>query len=248
MSTEVHQAAETVTTSNELDLLFGPLFDEYLNGENQVVLKSSAVDSTSCIAFDKRQQLPDSTSSTSTLATSVTADGNFDFPTLDSAGSYVMQGAPFTQWTIPSIPVGGSISPEGFLLSVLLLVVIIVTVVVVIVILIVVVDDVSLILKLSFVIIGVPVALRGYGMIHNDGDGDNDAYDDDRDDDERDISWYYEIIRLEMAFKDHLIVVSVTSYGLPQYLFIDWRNPLGAIGIRVFLLALIASYVKFVIA
>ncbi|GJR43879.1 hypothetical protein Tco_1311982 [Tanacetum coccineum] len=76
-------------------------------------------------------------------------------PTLDSAGSYVMQGAPFIQGTIPSIPVGGSISPEGFLLPVMLLVVIIVTVVVVIVILIVVVvDDVSLILKLSFVIIG----------------------------------------------------------------------------------------------
>ncbi|GKF25849.1 hypothetical protein Tco_0081743, partial [Tanacetum coccineum] len=26
-----------------------------------------------------------------------------------------------------------------------------------------------------------------YGMIYNDGDGDNDAYDDDRDDDEREI-------------------------------------------------------------
>ncbi|GJZ16397.1 hypothetical protein Tco_0552074 [Tanacetum coccineum] len=70
--------------------------------------------------------------------------------TLDSARTYVMQGAPFTQGTIPSIPIGSSISPEGFLLLVLLLVVIIVTVVIVIVILIVVVDDVSLILKLSF--------------------------------------------------------------------------------------------------
>ncbi|GJS78811.1 retrovirus-related pol polyprotein from transposon TNT 1-94 [Tanacetum coccineum] len=70
--------------------------------------------------------------------------------TLDSARTYVMQGAPFTQRTIPSIPIGSSISPEGFLLLVLLLVVIIVTVVIVIVILIVVVDDVSLILKLSF--------------------------------------------------------------------------------------------------
>ncbi|GJU93958.1 hypothetical protein Tco_1318714, partial [Tanacetum coccineum] len=75
-STEVHQAAETVTTSNELDLLFGPLFDEYFNGENQVVLKSSAVTTTD--ASNKRQQQPDSTSSTSTLATTVTADGNFD--------------------------------------------------------------------------------------------------------------------------------------------------------------------------
>ncbi|GJV94545.1 hypothetical protein Tco_1546122 [Tanacetum coccineum] len=76
MSTEVHQAAETVTTSNELDLLFGHLFNEYFNGVNQVVLKSSAVTTTD--ASDKRQQQPDSTSSTSTLATSVTADGNFD--------------------------------------------------------------------------------------------------------------------------------------------------------------------------
>ncbi|GKC08446.1 hypothetical protein Tco_1000056 [Tanacetum coccineum] len=36
---------------------------------------------------------------------------------------------------------------------------------------------------------------RGYSMIHNDGDGDNDAYDDDRGDDEREISWYYETTR-----------------------------------------------------
>ncbi|GJV78796.1 hypothetical protein Tco_1514666 [Tanacetum coccineum] len=63
------------TTSNELDLLFGPLFDEYFNGENQVVLKSSAVTTTD--ASNKRQQQPDSTSSTSTLASTVTANGNF---------------------------------------------------------------------------------------------------------------------------------------------------------------------------
>ncbi|GJR69744.1 hypothetical protein Tco_0015809 [Tanacetum coccineum] len=69
-------AAETVTTSNELDLLFGPLFDEYFNGENQVVLKSFAVTTTD--ASNIRQQQPDSTSSTSTLATTVTANGNFD--------------------------------------------------------------------------------------------------------------------------------------------------------------------------
>ncbi|GJU21201.1 hypothetical protein Tco_1154543 [Tanacetum coccineum] len=75
VSTDVHQAVKTVTTSNELDLLFGPLFDEYFNGENQVVLKSSAVTTTD--ASNKRQQ-PDSTSSTSTLATTVTANGNFD--------------------------------------------------------------------------------------------------------------------------------------------------------------------------
>ncbi|GJU08506.1 hypothetical protein Tco_0870971 [Tanacetum coccineum] len=62
--------------SNDLDLLFDPLFDEYFNGENQVVLKSSAVTTTD--ASNKRQQQPDSTSSTSTLATTVTANGNFD--------------------------------------------------------------------------------------------------------------------------------------------------------------------------
>ncbi|GJV83066.1 hypothetical protein Tco_1522964 [Tanacetum coccineum] len=76
MSIEVHQAAETVTTSNELDLLFGPLFDEYLNGEIQVVSKSPAVTTTD--ASNKRQQQPISSSSTSTLATTVIANGNFD--------------------------------------------------------------------------------------------------------------------------------------------------------------------------
>nr|GFB59235.1 hypothetical protein [Tanacetum cinerariifolium] len=39
----VSRAAETVTTSNELDLLFSPMFDELLNGSSQVVSKSSAV-------------------------------------------------------------------------------------------------------------------------------------------------------------------------------------------------------------
>ncbi|GKF26018.1 hypothetical protein Tco_0081912, partial [Tanacetum coccineum] len=102
--------------------------------------------------------------------------------TLDSARSYVMQGASFTQGTIPSIPIGGSISSKGFLLPILLLVVIIVTVVIVAVILVVVVVaivgvvivvtiigvvvvvtiigvfvviGVSAIIKFSFVIIGV---------------------------------------------------------------------------------------------
>ncbi|GKB65195.1 hypothetical protein Tco_0921381 [Tanacetum coccineum] len=60
----------------ELESLFGPLFDEYFNGENQVVSKSSAV--TTADVSDKRQQQSDSTSSTSTLATTITADGNFD--------------------------------------------------------------------------------------------------------------------------------------------------------------------------
>ncbi|GKC40939.1 hypothetical protein Tco_1053323, partial [Tanacetum coccineum] len=65
-----------MTSMIELESIFGPLFDEYFNGENQVVSKSSVV--TTADASDKRQQQPDSTSSTSTLATTVTADGNFD--------------------------------------------------------------------------------------------------------------------------------------------------------------------------
>ncbi|GJV46182.1 retrovirus-related pol polyprotein from transposon TNT 1-94 [Tanacetum coccineum] len=39
----VPQAAETVTTSNDLDLLFSPMFDELLNGTTSVVSKSFAV-------------------------------------------------------------------------------------------------------------------------------------------------------------------------------------------------------------
>nr|GEV24169.1 hypothetical protein [Tanacetum cinerariifolium] len=48
----------------------------YSNGENQVVSKSFAV--TTADASDKRQQQQDSTSSTLTLATTITADENFD--------------------------------------------------------------------------------------------------------------------------------------------------------------------------
>ncbi|GJY65625.1 hypothetical protein Tco_0467863 [Tanacetum coccineum] len=75
-------------------------------------------------------------------------------------------GAPFTQGTIPSISIGDSISPEGFLPSILLLMVIIVTVVVIVILIVVVVDDVSLILKLSFVIIGFLHIIMPYYLIH----------------------------------------------------------------------------------
>ncbi|GKA53159.1 hypothetical protein Tco_0746474 [Tanacetum coccineum] len=60
----------------KLESLFDPLFDEYFNEENQVILKSSSV--ITADAPDKRQQQRDSTSFTSTLATTVTANGNFD--------------------------------------------------------------------------------------------------------------------------------------------------------------------------
>ncbi|GJY42707.1 retrovirus-related pol polyprotein from transposon TNT 1-94 [Tanacetum coccineum] len=50
----VPRAVETVTTSNELDLLFSLVFDELLNGTTQVVSKSSAV--TTSDAPNQRQQ------------------------------------------------------------------------------------------------------------------------------------------------------------------------------------------------
>nr|GFC58356.1 putative ribonuclease H-like domain-containing protein [Tanacetum cinerariifolium] len=39
----VSHGDKTVTTSNELDLLFSPMFDEFLNGSSKDVFKSSAV-------------------------------------------------------------------------------------------------------------------------------------------------------------------------------------------------------------
>nr|GEW02491.1 hypothetical protein [Tanacetum cinerariifolium] len=88
--------------------------------------------------------------------------------TLDNARSYVMQGASFTQGLIFSIPIGGSISPEGFVPSIMLLVVIIVTVVIVVVILVVVVvgGDVSYILKRLFMIIGFLRRIMFYYLLH----------------------------------------------------------------------------------
>nr|GFC04558.1 hypothetical protein [Tanacetum cinerariifolium] len=50
----VTQAEKIVTTSNEMDLLFSPMFDELLNGSYKVVPKSSAV--TTADALNQRQQ------------------------------------------------------------------------------------------------------------------------------------------------------------------------------------------------
>nr|GEZ86584.1 integrase, catalytic region, zinc finger, CCHC-type, peptidase aspartic, catalytic [Tanacetum cinerariifolium] len=49
----VPQADRTVTTSNELDLLFSPMFDELLNGSSKVVSKSSVI--CSADAHNQRQ-------------------------------------------------------------------------------------------------------------------------------------------------------------------------------------------------
>ncbi|GJW39499.1 hypothetical protein Tco_0065344 [Tanacetum coccineum] len=120
--------------------------------------------------------------------------------TLDSANSYVMQGASCTQRAV-SMVLFGRISPNSFLSSMLLLVGVIVVVFEIVV----VGGGVSSIFKLSFVIVdsfscywssacpGVLVSIvsichvsslcfqRHYGMIHEDGDNDtNDGHDDGR--------------------------------------------------------------------
>nr|GFC52629.1 Gag-Pol polyprotein [Tanacetum cinerariifolium] len=51
----VSQGDKTGTTSNELDMLFSPMFDELLNGSSKVMSKSSAVSAVN--ATNERQQL-----------------------------------------------------------------------------------------------------------------------------------------------------------------------------------------------
>nr|GEU48995.1 hypothetical protein [Tanacetum cinerariifolium] len=80
----VTQADKTITTSNELDLLFSLMFDELLNGSSHVVSKSSAV--TTANAHNQRQQqnttslnnqtTPDPTCQVPTQAPTVTSNEN----------------------------------------------------------------------------------------------------------------------------------------------------------------------------
>ncbi|GKD53897.1 retrovirus-related pol polyprotein from transposon TNT 1-94 [Tanacetum coccineum] len=62
----VPQAAETVTTSNELDMLFSLMFDELLNGTTQVVSKSLVV--TTADAPNQHQQQHTTPSTSTTVA------------------------------------------------------------------------------------------------------------------------------------------------------------------------------------
>nr|GEZ91719.1 hypothetical protein [Tanacetum cinerariifolium] len=69
----VTQADKTVTTSNELDLLFSPMFNELLNGSSKVVSKSSAV-STADAPYQRQQQ------TTTPLNTHTTPDPTCQVP------------------------------------------------------------------------------------------------------------------------------------------------------------------------
>nr|GEW64468.1 ribonuclease H-like domain-containing protein [Tanacetum cinerariifolium] len=70
----VSHGDKTVTTSNELDLLFSPMFDELLNGSTKVVSKSSAVSAAD--APNQRQQ------PTITLNISITPAHTCQTPTI----------------------------------------------------------------------------------------------------------------------------------------------------------------------
>nr|GEZ61059.1 Gag-Pol polyprotein [Tanacetum cinerariifolium] len=79
----VSHGDKTDTTSNELDLLFSPMFDELLNGSSKVVFKSSAVSAAD--ALTQRQQLttplnnhttPAPTCQTPTIAPTVISSEN----------------------------------------------------------------------------------------------------------------------------------------------------------------------------
>ncbi|GJT27431.1 retrovirus-related pol polyprotein from transposon TNT 1-94 [Tanacetum coccineum] len=65
----VPQATETVTTLNQLDLLFSLMFDELLNGNTPAVSKSSAVNTAD--DPDKRQQQNITLSTTTTVAANI---------------------------------------------------------------------------------------------------------------------------------------------------------------------------------
>ncbi|GJZ97295.1 retrovirus-related pol polyprotein from transposon TNT 1-94 [Tanacetum coccineum] len=65
----VPHLAETVTTSNELDLLFSLMFNELLNGTTLVVSKSSVVTATD--APNQRQQQNTTLSTSTTVATDI---------------------------------------------------------------------------------------------------------------------------------------------------------------------------------
>nr|GEZ89697.1 hypothetical protein [Tanacetum cinerariifolium] len=81
----VSHGDKTVKMSNELDLLFSPMFDELLNGSSKVVSKSSAVSAAD--ALNERQHLttplnnhitPAPTSQTPTIAPSVISSENIN--------------------------------------------------------------------------------------------------------------------------------------------------------------------------
>nr|GFC51195.1 hypothetical protein [Tanacetum cinerariifolium] len=82
---------KTVTTLNELDLLFSPMFDELINGSSQVVSKSSAV-TTADESIQRQQQqttplvnhtTPDQSCQVQSHESTVTSNENINQPELN---------------------------------------------------------------------------------------------------------------------------------------------------------------------
>ncbi|GJV79235.1 hypothetical protein Tco_1515105 [Tanacetum coccineum] len=73
----VPQATETLTTSNELDLLFSPMFDELFNGFTPIMSKSSAV---TAADVPNQCQQQNTTPSTSTTVAADTPPLNIQTP------------------------------------------------------------------------------------------------------------------------------------------------------------------------
>nr|GFD46241.1 hypothetical protein [Tanacetum cinerariifolium] len=81
----VSHGDKTVTTSNELDLLFSPIFDELLNGSSKVVSKSSIVSAADAPYQHQQPTTPLNNHTTPTptcqnpsIATSVTSNENIN--------------------------------------------------------------------------------------------------------------------------------------------------------------------------
>nr|GFB83006.1 retrovirus-related Pol polyprotein from transposon TNT 1-94 [Tanacetum cinerariifolium] len=92
----VSQADRTVTTSNELDLLFSSMFDELLNGSSKVMSKSSAISAAD--APNQRQHLttllnnhttPATTCQVPTLAPTVISSENINQAELNAENDQV---------------------------------------------------------------------------------------------------------------------------------------------------------------
>ncbi|GJX31760.1 retrovirus-related pol polyprotein from transposon TNT 1-94 [Tanacetum coccineum] len=92
-------AAETVTTSNELDLLFSSMFDELLNGITQVMSNSFAI--TDADAPNQRQQQHTTSSTSTTVTTDIPPLNIQTTPETTAKGYSQQEGIDFEESFVP---------------------------------------------------------------------------------------------------------------------------------------------------
>nr|GEX71102.1 retrovirus-related Pol polyprotein from transposon TNT 1-94 [Tanacetum cinerariifolium] len=110
----VPHADKTVTTSNDLDLLFSLMFDELLNGSSQVVSKSSAVTATDAPHQRQQQQTtplnnhttPESTCHDPTQAPTVTSTENMNQAEMNAENAQVVDDEFINIFCTPNIKEG----------------------------------------------------------------------------------------------------------------------------------------------